>query len=108
MPEPMRIETAVTGLMVVTPKLAGVIVWLVFLIVHLVLAVVVLALLWWFQVSPPAIQASVSLFFQSSPAPTIAETLAFLGLSGGGALWAYAKTWRWLLRKMLSAFLFST
>ena len=108
MPEPMRIETAVTGLMVIAPKLARVLVWVVFVTAHLSLVVAALALLWWFQVSPSAIQASVAQFFQSSSGSTIAQTVAFLGLSGGAVLWAYAKAWRWLLHKLLSAFLFAS
>ena len=108
MPEPMRIETAVTGLMVVTPKLARVLVWVVFVITHLSLVVVTLGALWWFQVSPSAIQASVAQFLQSSSGSIIAQTVAFLGLSGGAVLWAYAKAWRWLLDKLLSAFLFAS
>lgn len=108
MSEPMSIETAVTGLMVITPKLASVLVWVVFIVSHLFLMVFGLALLWWYQVSPTAIQGTVSQFFQSSPASTIAGSFAFLGLSGGGVLWAYAKIWRWLLHKMLSSFLFAS
>ena len=102
----MRIETAVTGLMVITPKLANILVWVLFFIFHLSLLVLALGFLWWFQISPAAIQAAVAQFFHSSPASTIAGTLAFLGLSGGGILWGYARVWRRILHKMLSAFLF--
>lgn len=108
MSEPMRIETAVTGLMVVTPKLARVLIWVVFAITHLSLGVVILFALWWFQVSPSAIQLSAAQFFQSSTISSIAQTVAFLGLSGGAVLWAYAKAWRWLLHKLLDTFLFSS
>lgn len=107
MPKPMSIDTAVTGLMVITPRLARILVWVVFVIAHLSLLTIVLVLLWWFQVSPATIQVSVAQFFQSSRVSTIAEPLAFLGLSGGAILWAYARCWRWLLHKMLSSFLFA-
>lgn len=108
MPEPMRIETAVEGLMVITPKLANVLVWMVFVISHLFILVLSLCFLWWFQISPVAIQVLVVQFLHSSPGSTIAWTFAFLGLTGGGVLWAYATAWRWLLHKMLSAFLFAS
>jgi hypothetical protein len=108
MHEPMRIETAVTGLMVITPKLARVLVWVVFVITHLALLVALLASLWWFQISPADIKSSVSHFFQSSPATNIFEILTLLGVSVGGALWAYERTWRWLPHKLPSTFLFST
>ena len=108
MPEPMRIETAVTGLIVIVPKLARVLVWVVFVTIHLSIVVVTLAMLWWLQVSPSTIQASVAHFFQSSSGSTIAQIVVFFGLSGGAVLWAYAKAWRWLLHKLLSAFLFAS
>lgn len=93
--------------MVVTPRLANVVVWVVFVVAHLALFVASLIALWWFQASPLAIQASAVRFVHSSPTSAIIGTTAFLGITGGGVLWAYAKAWRWLLHKMLSAFLFS-
>lgn len=103
----MRVENAVTGLMVITPKLARVLVWTIFSMVHLTIIVITLALFWWFQISPDVLRTLLAPLFQSSPASTIAGTVAFLGLSGSGALLAYAKSLKWLFHKLLEAFLFA-
>jgi hypothetical protein len=52
----MSVETAVTGLMIATPKLARLLVWALFMVIHLFLLVVVLFLLRWFQLSPSQLQ----------------------------------------------------
>lgn len=107
MTKPMSIENAVTGLMVVTPRLATIMIWMVFTAAHLAVLVLALFLLWWFQVSPTTMKAAGIHLSHSWPAATMLGMTAFLGLSGGGVLWAYARIWRWLLRKLLDAFLFS-
>lgn len=107
MSQPMRIETAVEGLMVITPRLANVLVWTIFCVIHLSTLVIALASIWWFQISPASIQSEMTNFLRSSPGATILQTVSFLGISGAAVLWAYAKLWRWGLHKMLSAILFA-
>ncbi len=106
--EGMSIETAVTGLMVITPKLGRVLIWVVFTVVHLVLLVLLLLVLWWFQISPSTIQTWEASLSHSWLASSAARIIAFAGLSGLTLLWGYAKTWRWLLHKLLDAFLFAS
>lgn len=103
----MRIDVAVNGLWVIAPRLARVLVWTVFVTAHLVLVVFVLVLLWCFQVSPASLQTQLAGLFPQSRLATIAEVATFLGVSAFGALWLYAKAWRWLLHKLLSEFLFA-
>jgi hypothetical protein len=52
----MSVETAVTGLMIATPKLARLLVSALFMVIHLFLLVVVLFLLRRFQLSPSQLQ----------------------------------------------------
>ena len=105
--EGMSIETAVTGLMVITPKLARVLIWVVFTVIHLVLLVALSLVFWWFQVSPAEIQTWAASLSHSSIAYSTVGIITFAGLSGFALLWGYAKAWRWLLHKLLNAFLFA-
>ena len=103
----MPIGTAITGLTVVTTKLSRILVWCVFTITHLVLAFAAVALLWWLQATPEEVVRWAQTLAPSWLASTTLGIFAFLGLSGFAVLWAYVRAWRWLLHKMLSAFLFS-
>ena len=103
----MDFKTAINGLMMITPKLARIMVWIVFAVIHLVFVVVALTLFWVFQISPSSIQAWVVSLLPVWLVSTTTGIIAFVGLSGLAILLAYAKAWRWLLHKLLSAFLFS-
>lgn len=93
---------ALQGLGEITAKLARLVIWLTFVTVHLVAALLVLWALWWFQVSPQGIRTWVAQGFRPGAiGTTIVGIAALLGISVGAALWAYAKAWRWMLRKFL-------
>ena len=93
---------ALQGLLEITTKLARMVIWLVFVTVHLVLALLALWLLWWLQVQPQDIRTWVASGFRpGTPAATILGIVSALGISAGGLLWAYAKAWRWLLRRFV-------
>lgn len=102
----MNFETTVNGLMMVTPKLARIMVWVVFTTVHLVVVVVALVLFWAFQIPPSSIQTWIVSLLPAWLVSTTSGIIAFVGLSGLAVLLAYAKAWRWLLHKLLHAFLF--
>jgi hypothetical protein len=67
--EGMSVETAVTGLMIATPKLARLLVWAFFMVIHLFLLVVVLFLLRWFQLSPSQLQMWAASLLPYPPLP---------------------------------------
>mgnify|MGYP001591419265 CR=1 FL=1 len=104
MAEHIDIETAITGLMIATPRLIRILAWNIFALVHLTLGVVGLFALWWFQIAPADIQALAVPLLRLLPLSTIGQIAAFLGLSGLALVWGYTKAWRWFLRKRLAAF----
>jgi hypothetical protein len=73
-------------------------------LVHVVLVLIALCLLWWFQVTPQEIRALVVSFQHQEPIATIAGTVGLLGVSAGAAVWAYAKCWQWLLQRLASKY----
>lgn len=101
----MRPETALNGLLIISAKLARVLVWTIFAVIHLFLVVAFLLILWWFQVSPTDAESWISA--HASVATAFSPIVAFMGLSGLACLWGYARFWRWVLHKMLEAFLFA-
>lgn len=76
----------------ITGHLSRLFAWLVFWIAHLALAVLVLALLWWFQVTP---QQLADLFPSA-----LASTASSAGLSVLGALSGYLAVTQWAWRKL--------
>jgi len=102
----MNIDTAFSGLMIVTTKLSKTVVWLSFMIIHLTLAILLLALAWWMKITPDSIQSAFVDIFLHSPFSRVWQTATTLGLSLGAVLLAYAKCWQWFLRKLLDSFIF--
>ena len=62
---PMTAETALNGLMHVTPKLANLLIWLALAVAHLVVAFAAIVAIWWFGISPTVVAATFDHVFQS-------------------------------------------
>ena len=87
---------AINTIWSITGNLTRLFAWLVFWIVHLLIALTCFALLWWFQVTPDQLAQAVLGWSQSKTA----SLLGFAGLSVLGVLAAYFAVARWLWKKL--------
>lgn len=99
-------DVALRSLLKIAPRLARILVWTVFTVVHLMLGFLILGALWWWQIKPEELQSAFSVFFRSPLGSKSLGLLAFLGMSGAAMIWAYARAWRYALHKLLETFLF--
>ena len=79
----------------VTNNIIRLLAWMVFWTAHLVLAVLAMALLWWFQVTPQELMAGWSHTRQSAPV----ALAGVAGLSVLGVLSGYLMLAQWVWRK---------
>ncbi len=96
-------EQAVNALMPITQRLSHLVVWLIFGVVHLALLIVMLAALWWFQVTPAAVETAAIAVLSSSPV----SAAQALGLSIAGAAAAYLAAAKWIWKKTAAKWLFA-
>ena len=98
----LPVEVKLELLTQILSKVTRLTIWLTFAVVHLTGAVLVMGTLWWFQVSPDDTRSAILRWIhQETLVPTILGFAAFLGISGWGAFWAYARAWRWMLRRYI-------
>ena len=83
-------------------RLAGLVVWTIIAIAHLLVAVVLLAVLWWTQATPADVQTALHAWIESKPAVAAAT----LGVSALGILGGYWKLVKWAHRASSSGWLF--
>lgn len=88
-------EAAIEAIWVITQNLSRQLVWLVFWVAHLALALVLLVVLWACQVTPESAVRALS----SATSTTLYEAAGFLGLSVLGVLAGYLSVARWVWRK---------
>ena len=88
-------EMAIEALWVMTRNLSRLLAWLVFWIAHLVLALLSICLLWWFQVTPTEVAQAIVGASQSATASVV----GLVGMSAAGVLGAYLAFARWIWRK---------
>ena len=86
---------AINTLWVITGNLSRLFAWLVFWIAHLVLALAGMSALWWFQVSPESVAASLI----GASKTTTASLLGFAGASVLGLCGLYLAAAQWVWRK---------
>jgi uncharacterized membrane protein len=82
--------------------LAMQVMWLTFAVFHLALAVIALALIWWYHVSPERIAA----FLASMPESLTVQWLGLGGISATAVFFLYVKVWRRCFARVLSKSLF--
>jgi hypothetical protein len=80
--------------------------WSIFCLCHLLLLVILLFLIWWFQIQPQQVASLASSVLQYSPVATGWLVVSFLGVSGGTILWLYARAWNWAFAKWSNHFMF--
>jgi hypothetical protein len=90
-------------LFMIQAKLATVLLWTMFVVFHLAVALVLLSLLWWHKVQPE----QISVWLHSLSHSNAAELLGFLGFGFVAVLIAYAKMYRFALGHLLTNYLFS-
>ncbi|HSH53639.1 MAG TPA: hypothetical protein VK967_01300 [Methylotenera sp.] len=81
--------------------------WSIFCLMHISLFVVLLFLIWWFQIQPFEVADKVTNALTNSLLPNIFVVWGFLGLSGGTILWLYARAWNWLFAIWSNHFIFN-
>jgi hypothetical protein len=81
--------------------------WSIFCLMHVFLFVVILFLIWWFQIQPQAVAEKATNAMTNSHLPNIWLVWGFLGFSGATALWLYARAWNWLFAAWSNHFIFS-
>lgn len=96
MPQGLSVEGGVHAAWVVIPRLARLVLWTLFAVAHLALAVVALAALWAFQVTP----ADVASAFRYMRDSSIGGWLVAVGLSALTLLVLYWKLVRWMHRSV--------
>jgi len=87
-------------------RLSLVIMWLACLVFHLTLLVFFLTAAWFWQISPETVGEFATYLFQRLHGANFLAVLAFLGVSGGLALYWYVRLWRKLYGTLVVPFLF--
>lgn len=93
--EKITAAQAVNVLWGITGNLSRLFGWLVFWLAHLLMALVGMALLWWFQVTPAEVAETVLGMSQS----TTSSVLGLAGASILGAMSLYLAAAQWIWRK---------
>lgn len=102
----LTISQAVESQIHISAKTARVLVWSLVVVAHLFLFIVVLALLWWYQIPPNSIRSSIEAVSNSNFGERFGVAFGFFGLSAAGMLFAYAKFCHWALSKWLTHYIF--
>ena len=102
----LSVEQAFQGQFHITARLARAFVWVTVVVAHLLLAVVVLFLLWWFGVSPNAVHTWLVGLSASAFGRSVGVVVAVFGLSVAAIVAVYTKACHWVLSKLLSKYLF--
>lgn len=98
MPEPLPVSLE----LLLLTRLGIVVMWLAFALFHLTLAVISLALLWWWQVPPSRFAELLAVV----PASLSVQWLGILGCSAATLLVLYVLAWRRLYAKLTVPFFF--
>ena len=93
---------AIGFLMTITPRLSALMMWSLFWLAHLTVAMLLLGLCWAYQVTANDVLQAFQRLRESRPG----ATLTALGLSGGTLAAGYAWLVRWLHRKASGEWLF--
>lgn len=104
MPQAMRVEDAVHGLMQVTARTFVLLTWSLVLLLHVTALCLALAAAWYWQVRPETVRSVLASAVPAPLASTAGGILGFLGLSGLALAAAYAEAWQWLVRQLASRF----
>ena len=81
--------------------------WSIFCLMHVFLFVVLLFLIWWFQIQPFEVSDRVTSALINSPLSNIWLVWGFLGFSGATIIWLYARAWNWLFATLSNHFIFN-
>lgn len=98
MTEPLRVSLE----LLLLTRLSVAVMWLTFVVFHLVLAALSLFLLWWWQVQPTRLAEFLALV----PASYEVQWLALLGCTGAGILFLYLRLWRRAYSKFATPYFF--
>lgn len=105
MVEPLNHNQVLKVLWNLTPPMLLTIMWIIFTVFHLALAVVVLCFLWAYQISPQDISVWAQAAYQSVAGKNAGVVIGFLGASGLSLLLAYVKIWRRIYAKLTVGYL---
>lgn len=86
---------AIQAIWDITANLSRLLAWLVFWIAHLVLALVCVLLLWWFQVTPADVMQAVT----GASKSTTAAVAGLVGVSVTGLVGTYLALARWVWKR---------
>ena len=97
------VEPLVVSLeMLLFTRLSKFVMWLTLALFHLTLAVLALALLWWWQVQPSQLAGSLV----SIPASLTVQWIGLLGCSAATLLFLYVRLWRKAYSKIATPYFF--